>query len=245
MIEAKATVMLDASPALMELLGSAIRALRSAVASACVAEPALIPEPAVEPVQETREPENTDPAEPVREAVERIWAQEIRDASPAPDTQHREVPTEPAPTPEPVQAEPVPAKRRGRPPKKAVQAEQPAPVPEPDPIPEPAPAIEPANDNAEPEPAPAEPVQAEPATVTEPEPAQTAPASDDPMCGMSVVDAVAALVKDIQARGIEMADVNARVRAKAAEIGLTYASAACLIKAIGYQEARKVALGEK
>ena len=65
------------------------------------------------------------------------------------------------------------------------------------------------------------------------------------MCGMTVVDAVKALVDEIQQKGIDMGQVNARVRAKATEIGLAYASAACLIKAIGYTEARKVALGEK
>ena len=93
----------------------------------------------------------------------------------------------------------------------------------------------PAEESAEPEPAPAAPTA----------PQETTKSDGDPMAGMSVVDAVQALVSEIQDKGIDMASVNARVRAKANEIGLTYASAACLIKAIGYVEARRVALGEK
>ena len=69
--------------------------------------------------------------------------------------------------------------------------------------------------------------------------------ADDPMAGMTVVEAMNALVSEIQSKGVDMADVNSRVRAKAGELGLTYSSAACLIKAIGYVETRKVALGEK
>lgn len=69
--------------------------------------------------------------------------------------------------------------------------------------------------------------------------------ADDPMAGMTVVEAMNALVNEIQSKGVDMADVNSRVRAKAGELGLTYSSAACLIKAIGYVETRKVALGEK
>jgi len=76
-------------------------------------------------------------------------------------------------------------------------------------------------------------------------PQEEAKSDSDPMAGMTVIDAVQALVSEIQDRGIDMAAVNARVRAKANEIGLTYASAACLIKAVGYVEARRVALGEK
>jgi outer membrane biosynthesis protein TonB len=125
----------------------------------------------------------------------------------------------PAPEPEPVAEKPK--KKTAK--KKPVEAPEPAPEPE-------APVTQPT-----PEP-----------VVTAPTAPQEAAKSDgDPMAGMTVVDAVQALVSEIQDKGIDMASVNARVRAKANEIGLTYASAACLIKAIGYVEARRVALGEK
>lgn len=124
-----------------------------------------------------------------------------------------------------------------------------------------APAVEPAPEKPKKKKATKKPVEAPepapepaaPVTRSTPEPAATAPTAaqepaksdGDPMAGMTVVDAVQALVSEIQDKGIDMASVNARVRAKANEIGLTYASAACLIKAIGYVEARRVALGEK
>jgi hypothetical protein len=85
-------------------------------------------------------------------------------------------------------------------------------------------------------------VKIDPQTVnSEPEKKE----ADDPMAGMTVVEAMNALVSEIQSKGIDMAVVNSRVRAKAGELGLVYSSAACLIKAIGYVETRKVALGEK
>jgi len=124
-----------------------------------------------------------------------------------------------------------------------------------------APAVEPAPEKPKKKKASKKPVEApEPASEPEalviqptPEPAPAAPTAPqettksdgDPMAGMTVVDAVQALVSEIQDKGIDMSSVNARVRAKANEIGLAYASAACLIKAIGYVEARRVALGEK
>ena len=230
MIEAKVTVMLDASPVLVEQIGAWLTALK-----------------AIEDVRAAyiKDGDGEDAkGRPLPDWMKGYLQFGIASSKPEPVAEPS--PAEPEPALESEAIADKPAKRRGRPPKKQAVAE-PAPIAEPEHVPEPAPATEPANDNAEPEPEPAtaEPVQAEPAPVAEPAPAQAAPASDDPMCGMSVVDAVAALVKDIQSRGIEMADVNARVRAKATEIGLTYASAACLIKAIGYQEARKVALGEK
>ena len=40
-----------------------------------------------------------------------------------------------------------------------------------------------------------------------------------------------------------MADVNARIRAKAQELNLSYPSGTILMKAIGYVETRKIALG--
>lgn len=105
------------------------------------------------------------------------------------------------------------------------------------PVEAPAPATEPGAPVTQPAP--------EPARTEAPAPQEAAKSDGDPMAGMTVVDAVQALVSEIQDKGIDMASVNARVRAKANEIGLTYASAACLIKAIGYVEARRIALGEK
>lgn len=126
---------------------------------------------------------------------------------------------------EPAAAEPAPEK-----PKKKKASKKPVEAPEPASEPE-APVIQPTP----------EPVATAPTA-----PQETTKSDDgDPMAGMTVVDAVQALVSEIQDKGIDMASVNARVRAKANEIGLTYASAACLIKAIGYVEARRVALGEK
>ena len=124
---------------------------------------------------------------------------------------------EPAPEPEPTPEKP----KKKAPKKKPVEAPTPAPEPEPVVIP------------SEPESAPTE------------APAQPQQPDGDPMAGMTVVEAMQALVSEIQQKGVDMAAVNGRVRAKANELGLTYSSAACLIKAIGYVETRKVALGEK
>lgn len=86
-----------------------------------------------------------------------------------------------------------------------------------------------------------EPAQA----VTQPEPKKEAqPPADDGMGGMNLMEASQQLIKDIQDAGVEMADANARVRAKANELGLNYGSITCLIKAIGYVEARKAAIGK-
>lgn len=123
-----------------------------------------------------------------------------------------------APEPAPVDK---PKKKRAQ--KKPVEAHEPAPEPE-------VVSAQPTPETAQTE-----------APVSQ----ETAKSDSDPMAGMTVVDAVQALVNEIRDKDIDMATVNARVRAKANEIGLTYASAACLIKAIGYVEARRVALGEK
>lgn len=83
--------------------------------------------------------------------------------------------------------------------------------------------------------------------AAEPEPVQTEPASvntEDPMQGMSLLDALQKLTDEIDERGLELSAVNARVRKKANELGLSFGSALQLIKAIGYTEARKIALGE-
>lgn len=126
-------------------------------------------------------------------------------------------------TVEPAAAEPTEKPKKKKASKKPVEAPEPAPEPE-------AVVTQPAP----------EPVATAPTA-----PQETAKSDGDPMSGMTVVDAVQALVNEIRDKDIDMATVNARVRAKANEIGLTYASAACLIKAIGYVEARRVALGEK
>lgn len=85
-----------------------------------------------------------------------------------------------------------------------------------------------------------QPVKVKPEAV---EPA--ASDNDDPMCRMTVMDAMQTVMNEINEKGLEMADVNARVRARAAEAGIAYSSIICLIKALGYKEARRVALGEK
>lgn len=135
------------------------------------------------------------------------------------------------PEPEPIAALPVAAEPAPEKPKKKKASKKPVEAPEPAPEPEPeAPITQPA-----PEPAPAAPTASQEATKSD----------GDPMAGMTVVEAMQALVSEIQQKGVDMAAVNGRVRAKANELGLAYSSAACLIKAIGYVETRKVALGEK
>lgn len=123
------------------------------------------------------------------------------------------------PTVEPAPEKPKKKKAQ----KKPVEAPEPAPEPE-------APVTQPTP----------EPVATAPTAPQEP-----AKSDGDPMAGMTVVEAMQALVSEIQQKGVDMAAVNGRVRAKANELGLAYSSAACLIKAIGYVETRKVALGEK
>ena len=66
---------------------------------------------------------------------------------------------------------------------------------------------------------------------------------DDPMQGMSVMRAMQVLLDEIDEKGIDMADVNARIRSKAQELNLSYPSGTILMKAIGYVETRKIALG--
>ena len=86
-----------------------------------------------------------------------------------------------------------------------------------------------------------------PAAQSEPESAkteETSKATDDGMAGMNLMEAARQLIEDIQDAGVEMADANARVRAKANELDLNFGSITCLIKAIGYVEAKKVAIGK-
>lgn len=125
---------------------------------------------------------------------------------------------------EPAVAEPAEKPKKKKAPKKPVEAPETAPEPE-------APVTQP-----EPEPAPTAPTAPQEAAKSD---------DDDPMCGMTVMDAMQAVMSEISEKGLEMADVNARVRARAAEAGIAYSSIICLIKAVGYKEARRVALGEK
>jgi hypothetical protein len=134
---------------------------------------------------------------------------------------------------EPQKENPEPAKRPVK--KKVTKKAEIAPVEKPEP--------EQTITRPDPEPVKAEPVLAQ----NEPEPVKAeeqVKANDDGMVGMNLMEASRKLIEDIQDAGIEMADANARVRAKADELGLNFGSVTCLIKAIGYIEARKVALGK-
>lgn len=181
--------------------------------------PAEAPEPAPEP-----EAPDTPPA-PELATTAPAEAQEV--------TVQGRIVENPEPEPmavspaavEPVVAEPVEKPKKKKAAKKATEA------------PEPAPAAEAPITQPEPEP--------DPAASTAPQETTPKPEGGDPMGGMTVVEAMQALVSEIQQKGVDMAAVNGRVRAKANELGLAYSSAACLIKAIGYVETRKVALGEK
>ena len=164
-------------------------------------------------------PEPTAEAEPVVIPPE-------TEIAPADTVQPQETPiTETSANDDVSAVEPVPEK-----PKKKKAQKKPVEAPEPTQEPE-APITQPAP---------------EPAATAPTAPQETAKSDDgDPMAGMTVVEAMQALVSEIQQKGVDMAAVNGRVRAKANELGLAYSSAACLIKAIGYVETRKVALGEK
>lgn len=69
-------------------------------------------------------------------------------------------------------------------------------------------------------------------------------ADEDPYCGMTLLAAVQSLLDEVGQKGLELADVNARVRKECSARGLPFNSAACLMKAVGYKEARRIALGE-
>lgn len=134
---------------------------------------------------------------------------------------------------EPPKVEPEPVKKPAK--KKAVKKAEIAPVAQ----------VEPEQPITQPEPetVKTEPVlaQNEPESVKTEEPDK---AADDGMAGMNLMEAAKQLIEDIQDAGVEMADANARVRAKANELGLSFGSITCLIKAIGYVEAKKVAIGK-
>lgn len=92
-----------------------------------------------------------------------------------------------------------------------------------------------------------------PAPVSEQPVAQTveavpyAPDADaqaDPYNGMTLLGAVQSLLDEVRDKGLELADVNARVRKECSARSLPFSSAACLMKAVGYAQARKIVFGE-
>lgn len=116
---------------------------------------------------------------------------------------------------------------------------------------------------AEPEPvdAPQETAEMAPRSAETPEPVADTPepqndaqaqascnpepeSEEDPYCGMTLLGAVQSLLDEVGQKGLELADVNARVRKECSALSLPFNSAACLMKAVGYKEARRIALGE-
>ena len=72
----------------------------------------------------------------------------------------------------------------------------------------------------------------------------TPDAQSDPYNGMTLLGAVQNLLDEVREKGLELADVNARVRKECSARSLPFSSAACLMKAVGYAQARKIVLGE-
>lgn len=208
-----------------ECLADALNALASTIQSVSIqTAPAPIHEPLVYSVEiPSTQPAQTTPA-PVAEA-EPVVIPPAPESAPTEAVQPQETAltetpaNDDAPAVEPTQEKPKKKKTQ----KKPVEAPEPALEAE-------APVTQPAP---------------EPARIDTPAPQEATKSDGDPMAGMTVVEAMQALVSEIQQKGVDMAAVNGRVRAKANELGLAYSSAACLIKAIGYVETRKVALGEK
>lgn len=137
-----------------------------------------------------------------------------------------------------------PKSRRGRPRKAATKAEptetaEIAPQ-EPEPVEAVNPPTEDTNDaqaQASCTPEPVSEQAAEPVTDTPDEQA-------DPYNGMTLLGAVQSLLDEVREKGLELADVNARVRKECSARSLPFSSAACLMKAVGYAQARKIVLGE-
>lgn len=152
----------------------------------------------------------------------------------------------------PAESAEAPKPKRGRP-RKAEATQKDAQA-----APESAETVEADNSTPEPESAPQAATSCDPVAVSEPQaeakpepktepvaaPAPASKPSGDSYGGMPLLQAVQALLDEVAQRGIELADVNARVRQAATERGLPYTSAACLMKAIGYDETRKIVLGE-
>lgn len=165
---------------------------------------------------------------------------EAENAQPA-DAQPQDeaVSSEPAETAEPAQETPkaeTVKKPKKKTVKKAPESAQNAPETEPAPVQAEAENVQPVATQPQSEAVSPEPPQAQEDTKTE-------KAEDDPMQGMSVMRAMQVLLDEIDEKGIDMADVNARIRAKAQELNLSYPSGTILMKAIGYVETRKIALG--
>lgn len=139
------------------------------------------------------------------------------------------------PAQETPKAEPV-KKPKKKTVKKAPECPQNAPEVEPAPVQAKVENVQPAVAQPQSEAVSPEPVEAQ-------EGAKTEKTEDDPMQGMSVMRAMQVLLDEIDEKGIDMADVNARIRAKAQELNLSYPSGTILMKAIGYVETRKIALG--
>jgi len=135
--------------------------------------------------------------------------------------------------------ESAPKRGRGRPPKKrenlAATGTIPAPTGNQAPEPEKSPQDEASCGAMADIPAPSAAVP-----VADPAPAEK---SDDPYHGMTLMQAVSALMAEVHDTGIELADANARVRKECEARGLPYNSAACLMKELGYDATRKIALG--
>lgn len=176
----------------------------------------------VEPVPVQADVENVQPAvtQPQSEAVSPEPAELAETSDPAQET---------------PKAEPV-KKPKKKTVKKATESPQSAPEAEPVPV-------QAEGENVQPEPPQpqSEAISPEPAKAQED--VETEKTEDDPMQGMSVMRAMQVLLDEIDEKGIDMADVNARIRAKAQELNLSYPSGTILMKAIGYVETRKIALG--
>ena len=184
-------------------------------------------------------------AKATRDAI----ASEIREAipslkdEPSPVEAQADTPAEPAEAPKPKRGR----TRKAEATQKDTQAAQ-----------ESAETAEAGNSTPEPEIAPQVHTSCEPVAVPEPQaeakpelkaehvaaPTPAPKPSGDSYGGMPLLQAVQELLDEVAQRGIELADVNARVRQAATERGLPYTSAACLMKAIGYDETRKIVLGE-
>lgn len=146
-----------------------------------------------------------------------------------------------------------PKSRRGRPRKAAVKTEQTETAEIASQDPETAEAVNPpteatndaqAQSSCGPEPV-SEPI-AQTAEAASPADAPDAPADAqaDPYNGMTLLGAVQNLLDEVREKGLELADVNARVRKECSARSLPFSSAACLMKAVGYAQARKIVLGE-
>lgn len=214
-------ITLDITERFADALNTLVRIVQSVsiqAARAAISEPFAysVGTPGIQPAQRTPEP--VAEAEPV--AIPPAPESTPADAVQTQETAIAETPAnDDAPTVEPAPEKPKKKKVS----KKPVEAPEPAPEPE----------------------VPVTQSTSEPVATATTAPQEATKSDGDPMAGMTVVEAMQALVSEIQQKGVDMAAVNGRVRAKANELGLAYSSAACLIKAIGYVETRKVALGEK